>query len=94
MLTTLPSLIYSTELARSIKLAYASPFRVDESNEIEKPTGTKSQVGATEPPLRPLQQTPLSRDLVYGLVNVRTDGGRVLCATLESGTDFDVKVFR
>jgi hypothetical protein len=34
-------------------------------------------------------------DLVYGLVNVRTDGKEILCATLEEkGDDFDVKVLR
>ena len=33
--------------------------------------------------------------LVYGLVNIRTDGEHVLMATMEEkGTDFDVKVFR
>jgi hypothetical protein len=42
-----------------------------------------------------LERTPFSTDLVYGLVNVRTDGVHILCATMEEqGTDFDVKVFK
>jgi phosphohistidine phosphatase SixA len=38
---------------------------------------------------------PVETGLVYGLVNVRTDGVHVLTGTLEeSGSDFDVKDFR
>jgi hypothetical protein len=44
---------------------------------------------------RPLPYTPVIVDLVYGLVNVRTDGVNILCATMvEKNNDFDVKVFR
>jgi hypothetical protein len=42
-----------------------------------------------------LRYTPVMVDLVYGLVNVRTDGVNILCATMvEKNNDFDVKVFR
>jgi hypothetical protein len=43
----------------------------------------------------PLDETPISTDLVYGLINVRTDGERVLCAFMkEQGADFDIKAFK
>jgi len=38
---------------------------------------------------------PMATDLVYGLVNVRTDGRRVLCTTMKEGSsDFDLQVFQ
>ena len=43
---------------------------------------------------RTLESTPIAIDLIYGLVNVRTDGKTILCATmLESGKAFDKKLF-
>jgi beta-lactamase superfamily II metal-dependent hydrolase len=92
---SMPPLIYSTELARSVKLGYASSVLVEDTDEVEKPTAFEVAASTTEPLYRPLELTPLSTDLVYGLVNVRTDGEHVLCATMEEqGNDFDVKVFR
>ncbi len=42
-----------------------------------------------------LENTPISTDLIYGLINVRTDGTRVLCGYMkESSSDFDIQVFR
>jgi beta-lactamase superfamily II metal-dependent hydrolase len=97
----LPPLVYSTELARSVKLAYAASVRVQLAPGTETPLQTVSpantQVKAREAgaKFRQLPRTPLSTDLVYGLVNVRTDGVHILCATMEEqGTDFDVKVFK
>ncbi len=90
----MPPLIYSTELARSVKLDYALSVREKgttkallQSADTEiKPTGTK---------YRPLDRTPISTDLIYGLVNVRSDGDRILCATMrEQGSEFDIQVFR
>jgi beta-lactamase superfamily II metal-dependent hydrolase len=85
----LPPLVYSTELARSIRLAYALSLRpglLDDA-EVELPSERWR--------FRRLSYTPVSTDLVYGLVNVRTDGEHVLCGTMEeSGKDFDVKVFQ
>ena len=95
----MPPLLYSTELARSVALCYASGARL-------RGTGgapaRRLTVADTE--LRPdvrgqsyraLTELPIASDLVYGLVNVRTDGRHVLCATMEeAGTEFDVKVFR
>ena len=95
----MPPLLYSTELARSVTLCFASGVRVSAGD------GTPPKqvpVDATE--VRPdvrrmnyraLAQLPLSSDLVYGLVNIRTDGEHILCATMEeAGTEFTVKVFQ
>jgi hypothetical protein len=79
-----------------VKLAYASRIReiADTANELAadeaeiKPaeTGAKYQR---------LEYTPISTDLIYGLINVRTDGTRVLCGYMkESSNDFDIQVFR
>lgn len=93
-----PPLVYSTELARSVKLAFAKQVQVAK---VPPPPDTVAPASASvvledaKPPLRSLGRTPVAADLVYGLVNVRTDGQHVLCATLEeAGNSFDVKVFR
>jgi beta-lactamase superfamily II metal-dependent hydrolase len=98
---SLPPLVYSTELARSVKLAYAASVRVqlaagaENSPRTVKPADTQVKARQPEAKFRPLERTPLSTDLVYGLVNIRTDGVHILCATMEEeGTDFDVKVFK
>ena len=42
-----------------------------------------------------LDETPIASDLVYGLINVRPDGTRVLCGYMTEGSqDFDIQVFR
>jgi hypothetical protein len=91
----LPPLVYSTELARSIALAHAFEVRVP----VPAP-GTKdfaardSSVRLQKGKFESFSDRPVSTDLVYGLVNVRTDGRHILCATLEeNGRDFDAKVF-
>ena len=93
-----PPLIYSTELARSVKLAFADEVQVVRTPpppEVVAPASAAVVLGDAKPPLRSLGRTPVAADLVYGLVNVRTDGQHVLCATLEeAGSEFDVKVFR
>jgi beta-lactamase superfamily II metal-dependent hydrolase len=97
----LPPLLYSTELARSVKLAYASrisvrgapggalvDINVDVDHPIVSPTGKEDRP-------RPLARAALAVDLVYGLVNVRTDGKTILLATLEEkGSEFDIRVFQ
>jgi beta-lactamase superfamily II metal-dependent hydrolase len=98
----LAPLLYSTELARSIKLDYAAAVLVDLDQDPRTP-GTlvypnyvmvKAGEGQ-DAKYRPLRYTPVMVDLVYGLVNVRTDGVNILCATMvEKSNDFDVKVFR
>ncbi len=66
----------------------------DEPREV-KPEDTRVTAKAPRAAYRALTETPLATDLVYGLVNVRTDGTDILCATMkESGAEFDVKVFK
>ncbi len=97
---TVPPLVYSTELARSVKLDYAKSLqvRLDKATpavfrEI-KPNDVKMNADDWRYP-RWLRYVPVSTDLVYGLVNVRTDGQEILCGTmLESGDGFDIKVVR
>ena len=85
----LPPLVYSTELARSVRLAYALSVRPGLLADVEV------ELPSERWPFRRLRHTPISTDLIYGLVNVRTDGEHVLCGTMEeSGKDFDVKVFQ
>ena len=92
---TLPPLLYSTELARSVNLAIPGAVRQ---------TGTNTPIAADQVEIRsniprssfvPLSHAYLGSDLVYGLINVRTDGERVLCAYKKEQTeDFDLRVFR
>jgi hypothetical protein len=104
----LPPLVYSTELARLHMLRNVTEAQhfsdpadrtkferlrlrdvklVPERTEVEKKQKQK-------PRPRWLAYCPVATKFVYGLVNVRSDGQRILCATmLEKGSDFDVKVF-
>ncbi len=98
----LPPLVYSTELARSVKLAYTNALTVrrqqDDGATVSldvDPLAASIRAEGYRQRFRRLPNVPLSTDLIYGLVNVRTDGRRILCATLEErGSDFDVKVFQ
>ena len=92
-----PPLLYSTELARSTRLARVERVRVDHDDDpdtrMRSYTADRAQVRARGGTYRNFSSTPVSTDLVYGLVNVRTDGRRILCGTLEEvGTAFDFKV--
>jgi hypothetical protein len=98
--TVMPPLVYSTELARSPKLALARDVRVPETNG----AAARRTVDAADTEVLPdvrgakferLEDNPLAIDLIYGLVNVRTDGKSILCATKEeTGNAFDIKVFK
>lgn len=94
----LPPLIYSTELARSVKLAHAVSVRKKKSASNSASPAIKAKNAEAKVKggkYRSLKHMPLSTDLIYGLVNIRTDGKHILCATMEEkGNDFDVKVFK
>jgi beta-lactamase superfamily II metal-dependent hydrolase len=85
-----PPLLYSTELARSTSLGFAKrvgPKALAQSYPLEK------IMVALKDSEKSLRSIPLATDLVYGLVNVRTDGKKILCATKEEkGEEFDCKV--
>jgi hypothetical protein len=97
----LPPLVYSTELARSVKLAQAASLRVDVDRDEQTPPKTfyphhaEVKAKGSNEKYGSMEDTYLSTYLVYGLVNVRTDGQHILCATMEEkGDDFDVVVFQ
>lgn len=90
----MPPLLYSTELSRAVKLAH--PFKIGKfADKVPlNPSGYRIRTDKSQDLWWPMATTNVATDLVYGLVNVRTDGKTVLCATLEEkGNDFDVKTF-
>jgi beta-lactamase superfamily II metal-dependent hydrolase len=92
-------LVYSTELARSVNLG--KPFKVkiadpagDTVVEKDKLKNVSIDAKVTKAgDLNPttvtkvLDRTYLVAGLIYGLVNVRTDGQTILCATLDEKDD-------
>jgi len=105
----LPPLVYSTELSRSHLLRNvvgAQHFTDPQDREKSEPLPIRDVKLVPElteqekdqhrkPRPRWLVYSPVATRFVYGLVNVRTDGQLIMCATmLEKGSDFDVKVFR
>jgi len=94
----MPPLIYSTELARSVRLAYAEKARIRQQTTPVvydyKPVRNVQLKAGDWKYYHSLAKTSVAADLIYGLVNVRTDGRQILCATMtEQGNDFDTKVF-
>jgi beta-lactamase superfamily II metal-dependent hydrolase len=93
---TMPPLLYSTELARSVGLDFAAHVRtVAEPKQPFKPEQLEADFDPSPAGrYRRLTWLPMATDLVYGLVNVRTDGEHILCATMKEGSsDFDLQVF-
>jgi beta-lactamase superfamily II metal-dependent hydrolase len=91
----LPPLLYSTELARSVELCEARAVR--EAGTTQEIAAAQAEIKSTQrgASFGPLARVPLAVDLIYGLINVRTDGTRVLCAYMkEQSQDFDVQAFR
>ena len=97
----LTPLIYSTELARSIDLGEPKRFEEKDLNQ------TTTNVVSGAPLERSVLHIKKSKrdtvrmgnakvvgGLIYGLVNVRTDGNRILCATLdEQSSKWRIKSF-
>lgn len=85
-------LVYSTEISRSYKLAKAA--RIDgEDVQIPADQATVTFTARGEKPKK-LDQTHLVTGVVYGLVNVRTDGNTILCATLnEVEREWEIETF-
>lgn len=87
-------LVYSTELARSIKLGKPTKLTVTADDgttviEMEKLKAVAIEAKVTEAgDLNPttvkrhLDRTTIVAGIIYGLVNVRTDGEKILCATM------------
>ena len=95
-------LVYSTEISRSFKIGKMEQLKVlssgetfDNNTEIDV---TYKETNAGD--LRPATKTKSFWDkkivggIIYGLVNVRTDGKKILCATMsEKGSEWDIKTF-
>lgn len=86
-------LIYSTELARSYILDGASGFdELDEHGKVvqsikgEKLKRSRMKLEKQKYPV-PLRSLRMVGNLIYGLVNVRTDGDKILCATRSEQAD-------
>lgn len=92
-------LVYSTELARSTNLGKPSKVTVaDPAGNVVVPQDQLSKVtveakvtkaGDLNPTTvnRRLNRTYIVAGLIYGLVNVRTDGNKILCATMNEKTN-------
>lgn len=102
-------LVYCTELARSVGLGtpVSATVRDEEGQTVDACSGlapkrvmvtyTETKPGDREPTTRtlPLSARQIAARLVFGLVNVRTDGDKVLCATLsEKDATWHTKSFR
>jgi beta-lactamase superfamily II metal-dependent hydrolase len=100
-------LVYSTELARSLDLGRVLELRAETKagdftlqgaalRNARVTTGV-TKAGALDPVTvtRSLDRAYIVAGLTYGLVNVRTDGKRILCATLNEGRNaWQVKVVK
>jgi hypothetical protein len=95
-------LVYSTEISRSYKIGRMEQLKIIDTGEIfnhrTKINVTYKETNAGD--LRPSTKTKSFWDkkivggIIYGLVNVRTDGSKILCATKsEKGNDWDIKTF-
>jgi len=97
----LTPLIYSTELGRSIDLG--TPVKLEERNTSGTITSTLEDSALDRTTLHlsrskkskvSLGRSMVVGGLIYGLVNVRTDGEKILCATLdESSSKWRIKSF-
>jgi beta-lactamase superfamily II metal-dependent hydrolase len=94
-------LIYSTEIARSYKLS--NPVQIEvvtpSSTHTYRPNdGEVANVyykKGNEIKSKRLWDTKMVAGVVYGLVNVRTDGDKILCATLnEQDSSWSIKTFQ
>jgi len=92
-------LIYSTEIARSYKITEPEKLILDE-NGIDKTynsSNKKAQIQFTssgQVRQRDLWKSMFVSGIVYGLVNVRTDGEKILCATMsETKKDWEIETF-
>jgi beta-lactamase superfamily II metal-dependent hydrolase len=99
-------LVYSTELARSVTMA--DPFELDidvpgdDPLDLDAADLKYAQVKARERLVfgsrthrKTLAQAKIVGRLIYGLVNVRTDGRTILCATMNEGDGgWSIKTFK
>jgi len=98
-------LIYSTELARSHKFSEVAVLDVAQAGGSALQLKGKGLAGAkvtfpkkagqTKAGSKTLDKALVLSGLIYGLVNVRTDGEKILCATMnESDQSWQIKTIR
>ncbi|MEK6591720.1 MAG: MBL fold metallo-hydrolase [Pseudomonadota bacterium] len=98
-------LIYSTELARSHKFSKTALLEVAQKNSATLEVKGKALAGAKvtfpkktgqeKAAWKTLDKALVLSGLVYGLVNVRTDGEKILCATMnESDQSWQIKTIK
>lgn len=98
---TCSPLIYSTEVARSVMMEPASGAKVramgepdDRFRNIALPDN-RVTTKAWDGKYHPLADVNIASDIIYGLVNIRTDGRQIMCATMrETGKNFDYYAFQ
>jgi len=77
-------LIYSTELSRSVQLF--EPAKLEKGDrEIRGATLSSRGAGGRKGPVKRVSDWLLADSLIYGLVNVRTDGKRVVIGVMKEG---------
>ncbi|MHC4119068.1 MAG: ComEC/Rec2 family competence protein [Planctomycetota bacterium] len=83
-------LVYSTELARSLDLGYPRRFEELDSDDqiVHSVSGaalrrSRMHISKSRKAVKQCKGAMVVGDLIYGLVNVRTDGNRILCATMD-----------
>ncbi|RYZ49956.1 MAG: hypothetical protein EOP49_15065 [Sphingobacteriales bacterium] len=102
-------LVYSTEISRSLRLGnpnevsakdYKTPGGLIDVSLTNESTTDVHYTHVTSGALRgqkkikSLDRLKVVDGIVYGLVNVRTDGSKILCATLNEGkSKWDIKTF-
>ena len=102
-------LIYSTEISRSLRIGdpyevnakdYDTPngkidvFLKDEAKTNIRYTHTASGALNAASKVKTMSRLKVVDGIVYGLVNVRTDGNNILCATLNEGkSKWEIKTF-
>jgi hypothetical protein len=91
-------LVYSTEIARSYKLSEPHNLTLtvkDKKTDYTKKTDADISLGpANNKKTRDLWKSLCVYGIIYGLVNVRTDGNKILCATLnENKSQWEIETF-
>jgi beta-lactamase superfamily II metal-dependent hydrolase len=91
-------LIYSTELSRSVDLFSVQAVLDAAGKPVPRaqiqPKSRSQAAAPKHPPAQPAKNWYISSKLVYGLINVRTDGKRVVIAVLkEDDESFQVEEF-
>jgi beta-lactamase superfamily II metal-dependent hydrolase len=97
----LTPLVYSTELSRSIDLGFPQKLEeIDSAGAVTKTIEDSAldrailHLSGSKKSKVNLGKSMVVGGLIYGLINVRTDGDRILCATLdESSNEWRIKSF-